>query len=672
MRFTRKSTETAVADTEEPGSRLRSELNRLELTAIGLAVMVGAGIFISAPEVFVGFAGTLTVWSFALAALLCVPVALCYAECSSRIPVAGSAYTFAYVAFGRPFAWAVGWLLSMEYAVGAAVVAKGWSGYLRDPIAGVLPPVPRPDWGAAAIVVVLALVLSAGARTTSRISLVATAAKVGALLLVVAVGSTRFDPANLALRTLDQSGRPVAVAPPALDVLLTVVSAVGILFYAFIGFDSVSTMAEEARRPRRDLPQAILGALGIATVLYLAVSLVMAAGPGEPVKPAGGLARGTTLAAVFDHSGDSIVFYLVSAGAVLGLTTGILVLMLGQSRIAFAMTRDGFLPGKLAKLGWRRNPQQIVLWTGAVSALLAAFGSSEAIQPVVNLGTLVVFAVVCGAALALRIRKAEPPPERSFRVPAVRTVAVVGIVLSVVLGCYVVLDTVRNPATVGGLVWFGVASALYAVVSVVAQVRHQRAVWRSHLPSGAPAPLPPWWPRWRHGPPSAPDPGPDDGAPPSLEALVARQRVAPIHRLSGLLAPDRRGRLRAALCPIEERPVDWSDAVRLEVVLLDPELVRLGIRCGLVDPPEVEVRKIVDDATAGRIIAVPEEVADAMVRWAEDAPSDERAGSRRRADRLRGRVLELPRDGAVDATASAALVYGLPVVGVPVEGRAAT
>lgn len=509
MGTTRKDIDVAEAETNQPGSRLRSELSVLELTAIGLAVVVGAGIFATAPRVFSDLAGPAVVWSFAIAAALCVPVALCYAECASRVAVAGSAYTFARVTFGRSASWLLGWLLVLEYVVGAAVVAKGWSVYLSaflQQLGVTLPDTPV-DWGAVLIVVLLSLFLSAGVRATSRFTIVATGAKLLALVLTILVGAAACDVAPTTPLTLVPAAPAVVgVAPQVVDLLGGTVTGAAVLFYAFIGFDSVSTMAEEARFPRRDLPRAILATLGIATVLYLCVAVAMAGMSSARELATDDDRTPLTLASVFGADGGGVVSSVVTVGALAGLTTGILVLMLGQSRIALAMTRDGLLPAGFAQMGWRRNPHRLVLATGFCTAVVGGVGSVEALQPVVNLGTLVAFGMVCASAWVLGSGRI-PGPKSRFPVPVLRVAAVSGVVASFGLAVVVVAQ-----ADIDNVLWLAGSAAVYATAGAVVHTLRRRSEEFSpgrHRSPRAPAAAHDGgtWPmfRWRIRPHSPPN-----------------------------------------------------------------------------------------------------------------------------------------------------------------------
>jgi APA family basic amino acid/polyamine antiporter len=425
---------------------------------IGLAIIVGAGIFTVAPKVYAEQAGPSIILSFLVAGFVCALVGLCFCECATRIPVAGSVYTFAYVALGPVVALGTAWLLALEYTAGAAIVAKSWSRYLGDAVGGltggndVRLSVGFFDVGAAAVVVGMTLILLLGLKVASRLTIVATVAKILALLLVIIVaGVPLFTPANFS---------PFLLDAPADGGLLGTLTGASVLFYAFLGFDSVSTLAEESRFPRRDLARGILGSLGVATVLYVAVAIVMVGA----VSASAIKGPDPTLISILDERLGSAVTSLMVGGALVGLTTGILVLLLGQSRIAFAMSRDGLLFTRLAQLGPRRTPTRIVRWTGFFGALLAGIVSADALQPVVNIGTLVVFVIVCVCTWRLR-DPAYPRPAGSFRVPFLPVVALSAVALCFALIVFAVIESRPLGLIIGGsylVVCVGVCLVAYS------------------------------------------------------------------------------------------------------------------------------------------------------------------------------------------------------------------
>ncbi|GAA2810585.1 amino acid permease [Crossiella cryophila] len=448
-----KGVEQSIADTDEPDTKLRKDLNAWDLTVFGVAVVIGAGIFTLAARTSGDIAGPGVTISFVLAAITCGLAALCYAEFASTVPVAGSAYTFSYATFGEFIAWILGWDLILEFALAAAVVGKGWSSYLQNvlEIAGIKAATTISlggldfDWGAVLVVGALTVLLAVGTKLSSRVSLVITAIKVAVVLLVILVGFFYINTANYTpfIPPAAEAGS-VAHAAGGLDQslfslifggssstygLFGVFAAASIVFFAFIGFDIVATTAEETRNPQRDVPRGILGSLAVVTVLYIAVSLVVTGmrpytalatkvGPdGKPVR--------STLASAFADVGVTWAASIIAVGALAGLTTVVMVLLLGQSRVLFAMSRDGLVPQGLAKTGKHGTPVRATLFVGGVVAIAAGFFDAGRLEEMVNVGTLFAFALVSAGVLVLR--KTRPDLKRGFRTPWVPFVPIVAI-----------------------------------------------------------------------------------------------------------------------------------------------------------------------------------------------------------------------------------------------------
>jgi basic amino acid/polyamine antiporter, APA family len=445
-----KSVEQSIADTDEPDTRLRRDLGTWDLIVFGVAVVVGAGIFTVAASTAGDRAGPSVSLAFVLAAVACGLAALCYAEFASTVPVAGSAYTFSYATFGEFIAWIIGWDLVLEFAVGSAVVSKAWSEYLATlfgqlgvqvPTAVPLGPVTF-DWGALLLVAALTTVLALGTKLSSRVSMVFTAIKVGVVLLVIIVGFGYINAANYS----------PFIPPPAsggdsdsglqqslLSVLgggsgstygiYGLLAAASIVFFAFIGFDVVATTAEETRNPQRSVPRGILGSLAIVTVLYVAVALVltgMVPYTDLATQPDGTRA---TLATAFASLGVNWAATVIAVGALAGLTTVVMVLMLGQIRVLFAMSRDGLLPRPLARTGAHGTPVRATLVVGAAVAVGATFLPVTALEEMVNIGTLFAFVLVSVGVLVLR--RTRPDLERGFRTPFVPLVPVLSVLACV-------------------------------------------------------------------------------------------------------------------------------------------------------------------------------------------------------------------------------------------------
>lgn len=446
QRWRTKSVEQSIADTEEPGTRLRKDLTWWDLTVFGVSVVVGAGIFTVTASTAANITGPAISLSFILAAVTCGLAALCYAEFASTLPVAGSAYTFSYATFGEFVAWIIGWDLILEFSIGAAVVAKGWSSYLGTVFGfsgGVAAVGPLDvDWGALLIVAVVASLLIMGTKLSSRFSLVITAIKVAVVLLVVIVGAFYIKLANYQpfIPPTEAGNAGGDAAASALDQslfsLLTgaasshygvygVLAGASIVFFAFIGFDVVATTAEETKNPQRDVAKGILASLGIVTVLYVAVAVVLSGMvPYLALKEFGG--GHPNLATAFEINGVHWAAKIISIGALAGLTTVVMVLMLGLSRVLFAMARDGLLPRSLARTGEHGTPVRITVIVAVLIAVVASLFPVGKLEEMVNVGTLFAFALVSAGVIVLR--RSRPDLKRGFRVPWVPLLPIASIV----------------------------------------------------------------------------------------------------------------------------------------------------------------------------------------------------------------------------------------------------
>lgn len=440
-RWRTKSVEQSIADTDEPTTRLRKDLTWLDLVVFGVSVVIGAGIF----TVTASTAGDITgpaIWiSFLIAAGTCALAALCYAEFASTLPVAGSAYTFSYATFGEFLAWIIGWNLVLELAIGAAVVAKGWSSYLGTVFgfAGgtvALGPIDF-DWGALLIVVLVAILLALGTKLSSRFSAVVTAIKVSVVILVVIVGSFYIKAANYTPfipkpeaehqgRGMDQSVLSLLTGAGGSHYgWYGVLAGASIVFFAFIGFDIVATMAEETKNPQRDVPRGILASLGVVTLLYVAVAVVLSGMVSyTQLRSAPGHGQ-ANLATAFQANGIYWASGIISVGALAGLTTVVMVLMLGQCRVLFAMARDGLLPRGLAKTSARGTPVRITVLVAAVIAATAAVFPINKLEEMVNVGTLFAFVLVSAGVIVLR--KTRPDLPRGFSAPWVPVLPVASV-----------------------------------------------------------------------------------------------------------------------------------------------------------------------------------------------------------------------------------------------------
>ena len=469
-----KSIERTIADAAEPGRELRRSLSAWDLMILGVAVAVGAGIFSVGARAAGSFAGPAVTLSFVLAALACALAIMCYAEFASSIPVAGSAYTYTYATLGEFLAWIIGWDLILELLTAGAVIAKYWGIYLATvfqlfdvdipttiDVAGV-----GVDWGPLFIVAVFTALLILGTKVSARVNNVFTLLKVGIVVFVIVVGLTYFDAANLtpfvppAVPSAGVEGEVwtqsllawATGAAPAQYGVAGVLSGAALVFFAFIGFDVVATSAEEVRDPQRTLPLGIFGGLALVTLLYIGVALALT---GMVPYTLLAEAENPSLATAFVAVGAGWAAQVISIGILAGLTTVIMVLLMGLSRVLLAMSRDGLLPRGLSVTSeTRRTPVRLQLITGGAVALLAGFTRVEILEEMINIGTLSAFVLVSLAVVVLRHRRPDLP--RAYRVPFSPVLPLVSALL-----CFYLMLNLTTLTWVRFAVWLVVGAAIY-------------------------------------------------------------------------------------------------------------------------------------------------------------------------------------------------------------------
>lgn len=460
-------------------NRLRRVLGSWSLTSLGVGCIIGAGIFVVTGLVAHHKAGPSLIISFVVAGAACIFAALCYAEFASLTPVAGSAYTYAYATLGEFFAWIIGWDLVIEYTIASASVAHGWSKYFQnflsifnirlpqaistvpydyDPTQGVFIATGSYfDLPAIIITTILTLVLVVGIRESSRFNNVMVAVKLVVVLMVIGLGAFYIDPDNwrpfapYGWTGVSFFGRSVLGQTATDGTPVGMLAGAAMIFYAYIGFDSVSTHAEEAKNPQRDVPIGIVASLLICTVLYIAVTAVLTG-----MVPYDQIDIEAPIAAAFSNRGLPWAQFIISLGAVAGITSVMLVLMLSQPRVLLAMARDGMLPASFfGSVHPRfRTPWKSTIVTGIVVAISAAFIPLGILAELVNIGTLLAFVIVCAAVLIMRYT--NPHAERPFRCPMVPVVPILGI-----LTCLLLMFSLPSENWLRLLVWMVIGLFIY-------------------------------------------------------------------------------------------------------------------------------------------------------------------------------------------------------------------
>jgi APA family basic amino acid/polyamine antiporter len=442
-----------VAQGEGESQHLKRVLGPVALTAMGIGGIIGTGIFVATGEVAKTVAGPSLMVSYIFAGVTCLFAALCYSEYAAMTPVAGSAYTYAYTTLGEIFAWIIGWDLILEYAVGSATVATGWSNYFqrildklgmqvipslaKAPIAYEDGVFSRTDaiinLPAVLIVIGLTVVLIKGIKESATVNALLVSIKVGAVVFVILVGAFFVNPDNwtpfapFGWTGINVFGFEVAGQHTEKGKPLGMIAGAALIFFAYLGFDAVSTQAEEARKPQRDVPIGIIASLVICTVLYVAVVAVLTG-----MVPYIQLDEKAGVATAFSQRGMAWVDAMVAAAAIAGITSVLLVMLIGSARIVMAMSRDGLLPPVFSAVHPAfKTPWVSSILVGVFVGLFAGILPLGALLELTNIGTLFAFAVVCGAVLVLR--RTNPTVYRPFKVPAAPLVCILGMAACLLL-----------------------------------------------------------------------------------------------------------------------------------------------------------------------------------------------------------------------------------------------
>ncbi len=471
--FERKSLELLLEEMNGE-HRLHRALGPLALTALGIGTIIGAGIFVVTGEVARNVTGPALIVSLVFSGLACVFAALCYAEFASMAPIAGSAYTYAYATLGELFAWIIGWDLVLEYTVASSAVAHGWSAYFQKLLEQFGLHIPKAlasspfdgnlqltgtiiDLPALVIVCILTIVLVLGIRESAWVNGIMVLVKLSVVLLVITIGVFYIKPENWApfapygwkgLSFFGDSlvwgemrdGRPVGMMAGA-----------GMMFFAYIGFDAVSTQAEEARNPRRDVPIGIIASLLVCTALYIGVAAVITG-----MVPYDQIDVHAPIATAFQQAGLAWAQFVISVGAITGITSVLLVLMLSQPRVLLAMSRDGMLPRSFFAAVHPRfkTPWKATILTGVLVGSISSLFPLSVLLELVNIGTLLAFVIVCLSVLVMR--RIRPDAERHFKCPWVPTVPLAGAIF-----CFILMLSLPFENWLRLLVWFMAGVVIY-------------------------------------------------------------------------------------------------------------------------------------------------------------------------------------------------------------------
>jgi APA family basic amino acid/polyamine antiporter len=438
--FRTKSIEQLIEDSNDPKHQLKKVLSATNLVALGIGAIIGTGIFVLTGTAAANHAGPALTLSFLISGLGCVFAGLCYAEFASLIPIAGSAYTYSYATLGEFIAWIIGWDLILEYLFASSTVAVGWSGYVVSFLADFGINIPPhlchspfafkvgEGWSltgslinfpAIFVVAVVSILLVIGIKESAKFNNIIVIVKILVVLLFIGFGMSYINVDNWKPYIPENTGIFGQFGWSG------VLTGAGVIFFAYIGFDAVSTAAQETKNPKRDMPIGILGSLAVCIVLYIAVSAVLTG-----IVNYKDLNVSAPIALAIDRTGHTLLLLrpLIKIGAIAGLSSVVLVMLMGQPRIFYTMAHDGLLPKTFARLHPRyKTPYITTILTGSVAAVIAGLLPINILGELVSIGTLLAFVIVCASVLILR--KKKPDIERSFKTPFMPWVPIMGIII---------------------------------------------------------------------------------------------------------------------------------------------------------------------------------------------------------------------------------------------------
>jgi APA family basic amino acid/polyamine antiporter len=472
--FVKKSLAQLQASADE-GTSLKRTLGAGNLIALGIGAIIGAGLFVRTAQAAGEHAGPAVTLSFIVAAVGCAFAGLCYAEFASIIPIAGSAYTYAYATMGEIIAWVIGWALILEYALGAATVSISWSEYLNKLFGGRIPyewcHSPMESAGghhgiinvpALVILLLLSLLLIKGTQESATVNTVIVILKVAIVLVFIAVGWGFMQAKNHTPYIIPANAAPAKLADGSLYSYTNffrhgwggILSGAGVVFFAFIGFDAVSTAAQEAKNPKKDMPIGILGSLAVCTILYILFSYVLTGvAPYTDFMKAGKEASVAYAISTYMHIGWLAT--LVTVAILLGFSSVILVMLLGQSRVFYTMSTDGLLPNVFSALHPKfRTPYKSNIILFVFVGLFAAFLPGSVAGDLTSIGTLFAFVVVCIGVMVLR--KKDPDLPRPFKTPLVPLVPILGIII-----CGAMIVSLDTTTQLAALAWMIIGLVIY-------------------------------------------------------------------------------------------------------------------------------------------------------------------------------------------------------------------